>query len=310
MSIAIHEFQPEEVMAYLDGEITGGRALVVADHLQQCAECSAVADDFCALSQQLIAWKIEPSPLVESPAILGVEALTAEEAMGAFKSDGHTIASLLPAQESAPTTGRKLSLLSSFLDFIWRPRIQRPWVWALASACMVTLIVSSLSLRMSKVATSKSVLSTASRETKTQNAKLDSSPAIGTAPNSALSLGGACARSNSMSRDSADEADNSVNGLRNNVTVTTEEVPASRQKADSAGRIANLPINGRKYIDFTLVNSQVSREPAQMIEKTASLSLVVKEVDAARTGLEEIEKRIPRYFAELNTEGQSKTGRT
>ncbi len=92
MNAELHEFHPEEVMAYLDGEITGERALALADHLQQCAECSALADDFCALSQQIISWKTEPSPLVESPANLGVEALTAEEAMGAFKFDKESIA--------------------------------------------------------------------------------------------------------------------------------------------------------------------------------------------------------------------------
>jgi len=47
-----------------------------------------------------------------------------------------------------------------------------------------------------------------------------------------------------------------------------------------------------------------------MIEKTASLSAVVKEMDAARAALEDIEKRHHGYFAELNTEGQSEAGRT
>src|SRR5260370_9053917 len=102
MNAELHKFQPEEVMAYLDGEITGERALALADHLQQCAECSGLADDLCALSQQLIAWKIEPSPLAESPSIQGMEALTAEEAMGAFKSELRTIAPLPPAHERAP----------------------------------------------------------------------------------------------------------------------------------------------------------------------------------------------------------------
>src|SRR6266849_554956 len=152
MSGVIHEFQPEEVMAYLDGEVTGERAIALADHLEHCAECASLADDLCTLSQHLIAWKIEPSPLVESPAILGVEALTAEEAMGAFKFDKGSIGAFLSAQESAPPTGRKSSLLSSFLDFIWRPRIQRPWVWAFASVCVVILIVSSLSLTMRRPA--------------------------------------------------------------------------------------------------------------------------------------------------------------
>jgi hypothetical protein len=305
MSSAIHEFQPEEVMAYLDGEITGGRALVVADHLQQCAECSAVAEDFCALSQQLIAWKIEPSPLAESPAILGAEALTAEEAMGAFKSDGHTIASLLPAQESAPAVSPKSSILSSFLDFIWRPRVQRPWVWVLASACLVMLIVSSLSLRMSKVATSKSVLSSASRETKTENAKHDSSPTIGAAPNSGLSLGGARARSNSVSVDGLDAVDNSLNGIRGSV---------SRESIAAFNRTDKLSIHAKEHISAldTQVHSELATTvvPVQMIERTASLSMTVKELDAARAALEDIAKQHYGYFAELNIEGQSETERT
>jgi hypothetical protein len=98
----------------------------------------------------------------------------------------------------------------------------------------------------------------------------------------------------------------------------------------------NLPVNGRQYIDFSRTDSHVSREPAgldtavhselatkvstdeigtavvpaQLIERTASLSITVKEMDAARTALEDIEKRHHGYFAELNTEGQSEAGRT
>ena len=106
MSAELHEFRPEEVMAYLDGEVTGERALALADHIGQCLECASLADDFRSLSQQLIAWKIESSPLVDSPAILGVEALTAEEAIGAFKFDKKSIAALLLARDSAPAAAR------------------------------------------------------------------------------------------------------------------------------------------------------------------------------------------------------------
>src|SRR5437899_2102993 len=282
MSAELHEFRPEEVMAYLDGEVTGERALALADHIGQCLECASLADDFRSLSQQLIAWKIESSPLVDSPAILGVEALTAEEAIGAFKFDKKSIAALLLARDSAPAVGLKSSLLSSFLDFIQRPRVQRPWVWALASACMVMLIVSSLSLRMSKVAPSKSVPASANPQTKTQNAKHDTAPTIGPATNSGLDVGGRRARGNMVTVDGADDIHESV------VDVTKTEVPASPQKADSTDSIANLPINGSNYI--TLTNSQVVRELAPMIEKTASLSLTVKEMEVARAALEDIEK--------------------
>lgn len=300
MSAELHRVQPEEVMAYLDGEVTGERALALADHLQQCAECSELADDFCALTQQLIAWKVEPSPLVESPAIFGVEALTAEEAMGAFKFDRDSAAASLPAQESASPAGPKASLQSSFLGFTWRPVVQRPWVWALASAFAVMLIVSSLSFRMGKVAPSQSVPANVTYQTKTQNAVRDQSPAIGPAPNSGVNSGRARARSNSVPVDSAEAVDNSVNGLHQSVTVTTEVTPASPQE---------LPANERS-ISYIPILPRTSREPAQIIEKTASLSLIVKEMDAARASLEDIGKRHHGYFAELNTVGRSEVGRT
>src|SRR2546427_5726577 len=226
MSAELHEFRAEEVMAYLDGEVTGERALALADHLQQCAECASLADDFRALSQQLVAWKIESSPLVESPAIRGVEALTAEEAMGAFNSDRDSIAALLHAQEPAAAVGRK----SSPLDFIWLPRVQRPWVWALAGSCLVILIVSSL--RMARVAPKQSRPAIASVQTKTGNAGRGPAPSIGEAPNSGLSVGGARARSNSVSVEGADVVDNSVNGrkygeLTNDASPSIGAVPAS-----------------------------------------------------------------------------------
>src|SRR6266478_5775113 len=288
MSGAIHEFQPEEVMAYLDGEVTGEHALALADHLEHCAECSSLAGDFCALSQQLVAWKIESSPLVESPAILGVETPSAEEVPGAFKSDGDSHPAFLPSLESAPRAGRKASLLSSFFGSPWRPVIRRPWVWALASICAMVLIASSLSLRMGKLAPRQSVPANFNHQTKTQNAERDLSPTIGPAPTSGMNFGGARARSTMVPVDAADATDKSVNGLR--ASASPGDTMASR-------RIDNLPLNGRNYIDFTILESRMPRDASpsigmtplssrgdarQMIEKTASLSLSVKEMDAAR----------------------------
>ncbi len=297
MNAELHEFHPEEVMAYLDGEITGERALALADHLQQCAECSALADDFCALSQQIISWKTEPSPLVESPANLGVEALTAEEAMGAFKFDKESIAALLPAPESAPAVGGRSSLLSSILDFIWRPRVQRPWVWAFASACAVLLIVSSLSLRRGKYSPGQSVLSSASRETKTQNAKRDSSPTLGTAPNSGLSLGGARARSNSVSVDGADATDNSVNAIRGR--ASPEDKAAFR-------RTDNLPINGRSYFDFSKSTTQTSRDVAPSIGAAPDTS--VHSELATKASTDEVDTAVvPAQMIERTAAGRTLT---
>ena len=53
---------PEEVMAFLDGELAGVEARLVADHLEHCAECAALADQFRSTSQMLAGWSVPPAP--------------------------------------------------------------------------------------------------------------------------------------------------------------------------------------------------------------------------------------------------------
>lgn len=62
MNHSAHAVEKEELMAYLDGELPVVRATAVAVHLEQCAECAALASELRALSQQLAAWQVEPSP--------------------------------------------------------------------------------------------------------------------------------------------------------------------------------------------------------------------------------------------------------
>ena len=57
-----HEIDREEVMAYLDGEIAAARAVVVRAHLDQCAECRALADELREVSAGLGEWAVEPAP--------------------------------------------------------------------------------------------------------------------------------------------------------------------------------------------------------------------------------------------------------
>jgi len=56
-----HPFEQDEVMAYLDGEISADRASEIAQHMQQCAECRELAASFRNLSHELAVWEIEPS---------------------------------------------------------------------------------------------------------------------------------------------------------------------------------------------------------------------------------------------------------
>lgn len=60
---AQHAFEPEEIMAYLDGELAPARALEVATHLDHCAECARLAEAIRGTSAQMHEWTVEaPSP--------------------------------------------------------------------------------------------------------------------------------------------------------------------------------------------------------------------------------------------------------
>lgn len=63
MPTAIHAFSPEEIMAYLDGELSPDRSLAAAKHLKDCTECQLLVADLASLSRNLTAWEVETSVL-------------------------------------------------------------------------------------------------------------------------------------------------------------------------------------------------------------------------------------------------------
>ncbi len=56
-----HPLEQEELMAYLDGELSASQAAAASDHLESCAECRDLAADLQSVSRRLMAWQIEPS---------------------------------------------------------------------------------------------------------------------------------------------------------------------------------------------------------------------------------------------------------
>src|SRR5262249_41695537 len=51
--------EPEELMAYLDGELPTERAFDTAAHLEHCGECQKLAAELKEVSQMLVAWEVE-----------------------------------------------------------------------------------------------------------------------------------------------------------------------------------------------------------------------------------------------------------
>jgi uncharacterized protein DUF4349/putative zinc finger protein len=68
MSRPSHTIEPEELMAYLDGELPAERALETASHLEHCRECQRLSGELRQLSHTLMAWEVEESEAMRAPA--------------------------------------------------------------------------------------------------------------------------------------------------------------------------------------------------------------------------------------------------
>src|SRR5438128_12316323 len=62
MTMPVKHPDREDVMAYLDGELTADHESDVRAHLEGCDTCSSFAEELKAVSRQLAAWKPEPVP--------------------------------------------------------------------------------------------------------------------------------------------------------------------------------------------------------------------------------------------------------
>lgn len=91
MNATNHEFLPEEVMAFLDGELSAEKSAAFAAHLNKCADCSAVAANLHGLSKDLATWHVpQPSTSLEQAA--GVRGLQSIQVRRSFSAPSWAIA--------------------------------------------------------------------------------------------------------------------------------------------------------------------------------------------------------------------------
>jgi hypothetical protein len=113
MSATTHPFAPEEIMAFVDGELAPSASASVTAHLDLCQECRDLAARFRATSQSLSQWQVKP-----------LDSLCQQRVLDATSSD---IASDIPSQVQG--------WLRSFQQFA-----SRPLPWALACVVFALLI--------------------------------------------------------------------------------------------------------------------------------------------------------------------------
>jgi hypothetical protein len=104
-----------------------------------------------------------------------------------------------------------------------------------------------------------------------------------------------------------------LKGVVQTVTVTTETAPIETSKTDVSQtieqrRIENLPINGRSYINFTLINSQTTRDNSQTIGPAPNSGLSIGGARARGTmvsvdGADAVDNSINAIRSTLSQEG-------
>ena len=144
-----HAFEPEEIMAYLDGELEPRRALEVATHMDHCAECARVAEGIRGTSAHMREWTVEAPSAGLDQAVL---------------------AALKGARPAAQKRNLAARLKSWWRANGWKGLVKSPYPYAFASAGLAMLLVASVVLRENvdlshQVAEMRAAVLPASRQT-------------------------------------------------------------------------------------------------------------------------------------------------
>jgi anti-sigma factor RsiW len=116
MNSSTHPYEQEEVMAYLDGELSADRASGVAAHLRECAECAELVQHLRGVSNQLTNWSVEAAP---AALVNGLEAARKDRALPKVKRPGG---------------------IASWLDGRFAP-LGRRWAWGVGSAVAIAVVL-------------------------------------------------------------------------------------------------------------------------------------------------------------------------
>lgn len=115
MNDTTHPIEREDLMAWLDGELSAERAAGVAAHVKMCNECLTLAEELRRVSAQLAAWQVEPAP-----------------------------ASLDVRVNAALQQTPQKAVLSSPSP---KPRYLIPtWAWQLSGVCALLLLIAAISI--------------------------------------------------------------------------------------------------------------------------------------------------------------------
>ena len=277
MNIATHPVEPEEIMAWLDGELSDTQLEAVSAHVEQCVECSQLAEQLRAPSQSLSAWGVPVIPNNLEKSI--VEASAA--------SDGKIAKPRLFVRAS-----------------LWNWKQWALWVGAPAMVLLIVIAVSNLS--RPEMAANHAV--TVAQEQQLERYGIGSASKLqypSAKPNKGGRAGGV--GGGSMGGALGGIVGGVAGGVRPGAVGSLITSASPGIAADSNGMfhgIGEHAVNSFST-DGQPVTDQQSKifsndASAPMIARTVSMSIVVKDFTAARASLDTILNRHHGYAAQLS----------
>ncbi|HEV8385054.1 MAG TPA: DUF4349 domain-containing protein [Candidatus Acidoferrales bacterium] len=321
MNHTTHPIEHEDLMAWLDGELSAERAEEIAAHVKTCDDCRGLVEDFRRVSNQLAAWQVEPAPT---------------------SLDARVSAAL------QATTHKKAPFAQAKKFFALRP------AWRLSAVAALLLIVAAISipnLLRSRIASNEASAVSSLRSLNTVCQSYAST--YGEFPESLAQLG----PGNPPSKNSADLVDGVLaRGAKNGYLFTYSPGPPSASGRVLSYTITAHPLNAGKsgqrsfFTDQSGVirastelladaestpigewrteqlsdkaqlaasrganaagEKQAPAQPGPMIVRTGSLALVTKEFDSTRAAIQRIVENYGGFFGQLNVSGEENNGRT
>jgi Domain of unknown function (DUF4349)/Putative zinc-finger len=274
MNSSTHPFQQEEVMAYLDGELTADRASTIAAHLRECAECAALAQELRETSSTLANWSVEPSP--------------------ASLTENIQAAATVQSQQSIKRIEAKKGLITRFRQFfpgIPFPQLRKRWVLGVAGASALAVLVLAVGLSVIHYGRERDRLEVYSKAE-------PNTPANGRNVESLQHL--------DTLQQQRDSQSNNLEFTESLGAATKSSAGARGIMGGSGGGYAPAPIPPPQSSQPQSSQPQSSQP---MIAKTASLTIDVKDFGPVEANVRAIAQRYKGYIASLTSTSPQDSGR-
>jgi hypothetical protein len=269
MSKPNHIIEPEELMAYLDGELPAEQAIDTAGHLESCRECQRLAADLKEVSELMMAWEVE------------------------------AVGSELGEKLEAAVGDKPAKQLSLRGKRAWRTNLLSPrglvWAGGLAVAVLIIFFMSTPQLMRFKAPT-RPVSDTLRERTTLPTVTSDGAVTIN---------GGLVASATPPPSGTRNDTYDSLNRLSTyGYFDANGKLKANDGRVGSLGKFPKSKVQGRESSAVESNDEETPSKPTvqngPMIVRTAELQVTTKDFEKVRSSVEEILKRHHGYVGEMN----------